>query len=35
LAVQILALSDKKPAGKLARLKIVPAKEIAKKKFHA
>jgi phosphoribosylcarboxyaminoimidazole (NCAIR) mutase len=31
LAVQILALSDKKLAGKLARLKIIQAKEVAKK----
>jgi phosphoribosylcarboxyaminoimidazole (NCAIR) mutase len=31
LTVQILALSDKKLAGKLARLKIVYAKEVAKK----
>jgi phosphoribosylaminoimidazole carboxylase PurE protein len=31
LAVQILALSDKKLAGKLSRLKIVQAKEVAKK----
>ena len=31
LAVQILALSDKKLAGSLARLKVVQAKEVAKK----
>ena len=31
LAVQILALSDKNLAGKLTRLKIVQAKEVAKK----